>query len=62
MGLIKSQEQVQGEMQQQQQQAQQMELTKQASKISELGMEQQQIEDGQDPTNPANQGQAEAPA
>ena len=62
MGLIKSQEQIQGEMQQQQQQAQQMELTKQASKISELGMEQQQIEDGQDPTNPANQGQAEAPA
>jgi hypothetical protein len=49
-------------MQQQQQQAQQMELTKQASKISELGMEQQQIADGQDPTNPANQGQAEAPA
>ena len=62
MGLIKSQEQMQGEMQQQQQQAQQMELTKQASKISELGMEQQQLEDGQDPTNPANQGQAEAPA
>ena len=62
LGLIKSQQQMQGEMQQQQQQAQQMELTKQASKISELGMEQQQIEDGQDQPNPANQGQAEAPA
>jgi hypothetical protein len=62
LGLIKSQQQVQGEMQQQQQQAQQMELTKQASKISELGMEQQQIQDGQNETNPNPQGQAEAPA
>jgi len=62
LGLIKSQEQMQGEQQQQQQQAQQMELTKQASKISELGMEQQQIQDGQNETNPNPQGQAEAPA
>ena len=62
LGLIKSQQQVQGEMQQQQQQAQQMELTKQASKISELGMQQQQIQDGQNETNPNPQGQAEAPA
>ncbi len=44
LNLVKSQEQMQGEMQQAQQQQQGMELTKQASKFAQIEQQQQQID------------------